>query len=244
MIKYPTKGKAFTLIEMLIASTIFAIVVVLSAGVFSSGAKMQQNTKSSINNKELAAAINNKIFDDLKSSNSWGAVRSSLDNGSLVSTYKIKGIAFMRKLTSLKLYTSIDESHPTVNPDLIIGFSGSGSATKVIIYYFKGSHIYRYDALPERDFLNNPLRSSDLPTSITDGQYEIKTDLSQIESFQVSGQNYVSKPSDPLNPINQVQPLINLDLTVVELNRIGDVGNLRLETVTSFSSRNYLDQPQ
>jgi len=237
---------AFTLVEMLVASTIFAIVVVISAGVFGSSAKMQVNTQSSVHNQELASLINNRIFDDLKSATGWGKINATLDSRSAKDNYKIKGIAFLQLGASININTSVTESDAADgDQNIIIGFSGPETATTTTIFYYdsEDKKIFKKVVGPI-DFTTAPaidatvLRSNSYLGNL-DGA-EIKTDSSIIQELKVSGHNYISDPglNRGLTPKNNVQPLINLDLVVADSRQ----NNIRLETKTSFSSRNYIQE--
>lgn len=247
MIKITNSKSAFTLIEMLVASTIFAIVVVISAGVFGSSAKMQVNTQSSIHNQELAALINNRIFDDLKSSTGWGKVVGVVDNGNTQKTYKVKGIAFF-KLTAIPnmiipiiIPTTVSEADAVAGAqNVIIGFSGPETATTATIFYYNSGKVYKKVVNPVASLA---ITAADLWTDPYLGDLsgaEIKTDSSTIQEFKLSGKNYISDPdpSRALIPKNNVQPLINLDLVVADKRQ----DNILFETKTSFSSRNYIEE--
>jgi prepilin-type N-terminal cleavage/methylation domain-containing protein len=239
------RRSAFTLIEMLVASTIFAIVVVISAGVFGSSAKMQVNTQSSIHNQELSSQINNKIFDDLKSATGWGKIKALVNGATINQVVKVKGIAFLQLTTTsnLKISGSIsDGSNLADIQNLIIAFSGPETSTTTTIFYFKGPHLYRKILAPIDFSTAPPISDNQLfsGSDLINPDNELKTDSSTIRSVSISGQNYLSNP-DPalmLSPLNKVQPLINLDLVVAD----DKSDNITLETKTSFSSRNYIEE--
>lgn len=243
-----SQKQAFTLIELLIASTIFAIAVVISVGVFGSGANMQANTKASIGNQEFSSVVNDKIFDDLKSATSWGKVQAIYDTDGVNKNYKIKGIAFMQlSAGNIRFLKSVDESTGSAN--LIIGFRGAQNATIPIVYYFESGKIFRKE-LVAKDYTNSAtvIKVADF-AGINDPANQLKTDNTKIKKFTISGQNYISQPSDGtsefdqvFSPINRYQPLINLDLTVVNQTPAGVEGNSYFETLQSISSRNYLEE--
>lgn len=228
----------FTLIEMLVSTAIFALVVVIAADVFGSASKLQASTKAVSANQQLSTQISDSIFRDLKSAISWGQVTTS--NGLSGTPNKIKGFAsfkFDRSTANLTL------NSPPQDANLIIGFYPAGGQTSATLYYYNSGHLYHL-ADDSRNFSasTTSITASDLVNLINgisdNDSRELKADGSQIDSLTIGGSNYLSSTTE------RTQPFLDAKLTVSSnLNFVGGIKNI-METRISLSSRNFSEAPK
>lgn len=233
----------FTLIEMLIATSIFAVVILATSTIFGSSSRLQVSTKSAIANKQYATQITDRIFNDLKSCNGWGKVFAKKDSHA-EGHYKIKGFGFFHYgIGNIDIFPYIKDTESS-DADLIIGFDSS----KVYYYYFNSDHQVQIAS-----------ENYNFPSEITGSQIKAaleglsSTTLtpsgSKIDSFKITGRNYMSsgkedpKVEDLTDTSGRYQPFMTLDLTFVEIDRFGNPLNNKFQVRTSISSRNYLEEP-
>lgn len=233
--------KAFTLIEMLIATTIFAVVVVLAAGLFGSSSRLQVSTKASVNNTEYASLINNSIFNDLKSANGWYKVNAKYQSLP-ASDHMIKGFAiYSYASTSIKLISG------TETGNLVIGAVDKVANNDYIMYYYDDKKLYNSDSKLYSGIVTLP---KDCTVSTTVGSAcgiqkmlgiikskPIESDGSTIQNLKFTGVNYISD-----NESGRLQPLLQIELTVMSPGPFGGGDNV-LETKSAVSSRNYTEEP-
>lgn len=247
----PSHKPAFTLIEMLIAVSIFAVTVVVTASIFGSSSNMQVSTKATVNNVEYSQLINNNIFNDLKSATGWYKVVPKNSSG-LTEAFQIKGLAsFEYNQSTNKLNLNATET----SGNLVIGAKDNGDQTKdYIIYYFDGGKLYGNTVKEsECKFLASD-SSASAPgmdcnifsiiynlTSTND--HEIRSDGSQIQSLVFTGTNYLVAVNQ-VDEIKRQQPFIEIDLVVKSSDLFGGGSSNVLETKNAISSRNFQERPQ
>ena len=191
-----TRKKAFTLMEILIAASIFAIVMVIATGILGQSSSFRGKIKAQRESSEDAKKIADMISRDVREAT--GPVTVNLDTNPIVSKTYSGGIVLQKVTlgsTAIFKYFSAPfdySSLPTTNPDantLIIA-----TKSKIIIYANINSSIYRkavdYSSpgifnmadiaftflLPE-----NKINSSNVDTAIFFGGYSPATTSTNLQ---------------------------------------------------------------
>ncbi len=238
---------------MLIAVSIFAVTVVVTAGIFGSSSNMQVSTKASINNVEFSQQINNNIFNDLKSATGWykiEAMAGGLSGGSSASSdiYQVKGFAIFSYQSSSGTPAIQSSFDPSGGGNLVIGAKDNSIGEDYIIYYFETATKKLYG----RTIAGSPCKmlksdTSDcgvnkiIPESMSD-KYLLKNTGSVIDSLSFNGTNYLAILGRPV--VNPQHPFLETDLKVKAEGLLGGGSSSVLETKNAISSRNFQERPQ
>ena len=237
--------QAFTLIELLIAASIFAIVIVVAAGIFSSSSKNLVATRSIIRNQQLVNSTTEKMFDDLKSCTSWGQISAKTTTAGTNQVFRIKGIAYLSYQNNQFLF-----QEQVTEANMIVGFYPQGDKTLLLLYYFNNGQLYRQQDTAT-DFSSKIFDASyvqDPANDITSSNKQFVMTGSKFDKFSITGNNYISTnnytsgnapTSSPTN-----SPIITLDIKVSDENTIGGFPSNSVEVKLAVASRNYLEEPK
>jgi prepilin-type N-terminal cleavage/methylation domain-containing protein len=244
------KSDAFTLIELLIATSIFAVAILGVSLIFGSGNRLQSGAKSAIYDQRLISLISETLFSDLKSANDWGlvaALPSTVGGPVATGNFKVKGFAFLKFDPANNRLTFYDKQYDgSSSANLILAFYDLGERVKMNAYYYNQSSGILYKSTKEYEANQLPVTVANLP-ELQAGQ--ITSDRSRIEKMEITGNNYLSTKSavaseKPVyNDNDRRQPLLNVNVTVGETDSAGNLTGSRLQSKFSISGRNYLEEP-
>jgi len=244
------KNNAFTLIELLIATSIFAVAILGVSLIFGSGNRLQSGAKSAIYDQRLVSQISETLFSDLKSANGWGlvaALPSTAGGNVAVKNFKVKGFAFLKFDQTNNRLTFYDRQFDGLSSaNLILAFYDLGEKVRMNAYYYNQTNGNFYKSTREYESSQLPVTVANLPALQTG---HITSDRSVIEKMEITGNNYLSiKSETPLEkPVysgnDRRQPLLNINIIVRETDKIGNLTGSRLQSKFSISGRNYLEEP-